>query len=156
MRCLIRNLKLSLYSKNGHKKFGLIIFLISILIFITIKDKISEKNLLELASSDMFNISGVLAGFIFTGLGMIITSTSKMIEDIKATDNFCVVKNYYSGTIIFFLITIILYLFKICVIGLNIGEVWIKLYLYLIIVSFVAGILFFIISLKILNAIIND
>ena len=156
MQKIIRKLKLSLYSKNGNKKIGVFIFFIAIILFAIFNNKIDKDILIQLVSSDMFNISGVLAGFIFTGLGMIITSNSKIILEIKETDNFCVVRNYYSGTIVYFLITILLYLFKNIVNNSGINIIFIKLYLYLIIVSFIMGIIFFAISLKILNVVVND
>ncbi len=95
MKELFRNLKLSLYSNKGYKIWGYSIFFILLILFIIFNNKVNIEVLNKLVSSDMFNISGVLAGFIFTGLGMIITSNSKMITELKETGNLCVIKNYY-------------------------------------------------------------
>ena len=156
MKELFRNLKLSLYSKKGYKIWGYSIFFILLILFIIFNNKVNIEVLNKLVSSDMFNISVVLAGFIFTGLGMIITSNSKMITELKETGNLCVIKNYYGGTIFCFILTILLYLFKTIFSTFVSNTFFIKIYLFITIETFILALIFFTISLKILSAIIND
>lgn len=156
MNYLIRLFKLFIYSKKGTRNLSIFTIIISIIIFYLIKNDLKIEEINSIVSSDMFNIAGVLSGFIFTGLGMIITSNSKMIEEVRETQNFCVIKKYYTITIMYFLLVIIMYLFQKFILFSNVYSLLKILYSYYIIVFFIMGIIFFIVSLRILIAVIDD
>ncbi|SHJ13484.1 hypothetical protein [Clostridium magnum] len=92
------------------------IYLTMLIIYLSILYKwrscISIKYAYNILNSDIFTLSGVLAGFLFTGIGLIYTSNNKMISDLRLTNNFKLVNKIYAFSILNYVIVALIYLFK--------------------------------------------
>lgn len=144
-----------LFKKYSLRSIFLIILSICILTFLKSNVIFSISNLDIIINSDLFNISGILAGFVFTGLSFIVVSDSDMIDNLKITGNFNVIKNIYMNSILSFVMFMLFYLIKTIILVSNryfIG----KIYFALLFALFVFGCITFIICLFILNKRINE
>ncbi|MDY4949214.1 MAG: hypothetical protein SO128_07565 [Clostridium cadaveris] len=154
----VRKIKKFFISENSVRNISILSIIFYILNIILFKNKIIEWNLELIVNGDLFNIAGVLAGFIFTGLGFIITSDSKFIKDIKMTNNFVHIKKFYIFSIYYFVTVIILYLLKPCIFNVFLKEniFYKQLYFLFIVQIFVTALILFVISLYILNLTLTD
>ncbi|MDB1940947.1 hypothetical protein PMY38_15485 [Clostridium tertium] len=158
MKKVLRKIKKFFISENSIRNISLIsIFLYLFTIFI-FKGYIESWNLDKLVNGDLFNISGVLAGFIFTGLGFIVSSDSNFIKNIKITNNFDTIKSFYIYSIYYFIIVIVLYLIQPIVFStfFSLQDFYKEIYLLLILQIFITALILFAISLYILNITLSD
>lgn len=136
--------------------------ILSIIVFYS-KNIISIYGLYAIVSSDIFTLSGILAGFLFTGIGMIYTSNNKKIEEIKATNNFKLINSYFICSIVDYILVIFIYLIKnLCIPNIELLNVigfrlqLIMLFLLFGIYLFFTATVLFLIALFILNKIISS
>ena len=158
MKRIIRKIRKFLISEKSIRNISILSIFIYIITSLFFKGNIEKWNLDLLVNGDLFNISGVLAGFIFTGLGFIISSDSEFIKNIKLTNNFNTIKSFYTYSIYYFIIVIGLYLIKPIVFDMIcfLGEFYKSIYLLLILQIFITALILFVISLYILNVALSD
>lgn len=153
MNKIKRKIKLMLYSKHCIRNIHIASVIPYILVLYVFKEKFNLDNINKIINDDMFNISGILAGFIFTGLGIIISSNSQLIEELKITDNFKVIKNLYIYSILEFLYVILLYLLKPIVYNIfKDNYIYISIfYGTIVIYLFIVALILFILSIQIMS-----
>lgn len=158
MKKIFRTIKKFFISKNSIRNITIISFSFYLSIILFFSKNIENWNLDELVNGDLFNISGVLAGFIFTGLGFIISSESNFIKDIKLTNNFDTIKSFYIYSIYYFIIVIVLYLIRPIVFSsiCSSGDFYKSIYLLLVLQIFITALVLFSISLYIMNIALGD
>lgn len=158
MKRIIRKIRKFLISEKSIRNISILSIFIYIIASLFFKENIEKWNLDLLVNGDLFNISGVLAGFIFTGLGFIVSSDSEFIKNIKLTNNFNTIKSFYTYSIYYFIIVIGLYLIKPIVFDMIcfLGEFYKSIYLLLILQIFITALILFVISLYILNVALSD
>lgn len=150
------------FQKHNIRNIFFIVFIILSPIVLLKWRHIEYEKLLEMVNSDLFNVSGILAGFVFTGLGIISTSNSEMVQNLKATQNFKLIKNFYISSILSFVLVMFLYLLKpIILINptidiLNIKYIFSIIYLLIILFVFIVACILFVFSLFILNKEFNQ
>lgn len=101
------------------------------------KDKFTQLN------NNLFNLSGILAGFIFTSLGVISSANNELVNQLKDTDNFSLLGNYYVYAILNFILVIVISLIESFIVNKNI----IVLFFTFKVFSFIFANLLFLISL---------
>lgn len=143
------------FAKYSLKILLLIIFAVFIPIFLINNTIFSMDNLNTIINSDLFSVAGILAGFVFTGLSFIVVSDSEMINNLKVTDNFKIIKNIYINSILSFVMFILLYLIKTIIMGLN-KYIIIKIYFSVLFSLFIFGCISFLICLFILSKRISE
>ena len=158
MKKFLRKIKKFFISENSIRNISVHSFFLYLFVIFIFKGHIEKWNLDGLVNGDLFNISGVLAGFIFTGLGFIISSDSDFIKNIKLTNNFNTIKSFYTYSIYYFIIVIVLYLIKPIVFSIIsfLGDFYKAIYLLLVLQFFITALIFFAISLYILNVTLSD
>lgn len=158
MKRIHRKIKKFLISENSIRNISFISFFLYLFTVLIFKSYIENWNLDKIVNADLFNVSGVLAGFIFTGLGFIVSSESNFIKNIKITNNFDTIKSFYIYSIYYFIIVILLYLIQpivfsaICIQG----DFYKEAYLLLVLQIFITALVLFVISLYILNITLSD
>lgn len=132
---------------------------------ILLGDSYDIKMLNNLVNGDLFNSAGIMAGFVFTGLSFICVSDSPMINNLKETGNFIIIKRFYTYSIGAYISVILLYLFKPIIINDKIikakvitkcQEYLIIIYLLLIVFIFVFACILFLFCLYVLYKKINE
>ena len=137
------------FSENGIKN----IYKITIILFIVIL-VFGWKNLLYTFNNDklnklvqlnnnLFNLSGILAGFIFASLGLIGSADNKLIEDLKDTKNFSILGNFYVYSILNYILVIFISLIESFILNKN----FIILLFVIKIFSFIFATILFLITL---------
>ncbi|VYT70786.1 hypothetical protein [Clostridium tertium] len=158
MKKILRIIKKFFVSENTVRNISVLSFLFYIFIIVIFKNYIENWNLDKIVNGDLFNVSGVLAGFIFTGLGFIVSSESNFIKNIKITNNFETIKSFYIYSIYYFIIVIVLYIIQPIVFSAICFQVdfYKEVYLLLVLQIFITALIFFVISLYILNITLSD
>jgi len=125
---------------------------------------ITLEVLYKVLNSDIFTLSGVLAGFLFTGLGMIYTSSNERISDLKITGNFKLVNNFFIHSIFYYILVVLIYLGKSLFIqnvevtskSINLLTISMMGFLMLGIHFFITATILFLIAMFILSKVINS
>lgn len=154
------------FSKNNVRNIFLGVLIIFIPTSYLLRNYYDIVMLNEIINGDMFNSAGILAGFVFTGLSFICVSDSKMINDLRETDNFVTIKNFYVYSISSYISVMLLFLLKPFVINNNIingiqvisntHEIIIKVYFLIIMCTFVFACILFLFCLFVLNKRLNE
>ncbi|GEM_PF-2169460 len=100
------------FSEKSIKNINITAMAILIAILSLVRNKITLTVLYNVVSSDLFTLSGILAGFLFTGLSMVYTSSNRKIEELKITDNFKLINDYFMWSIVDYILVIFIYLLK--------------------------------------------
>lgn len=164
-------MKLTRKIKDFYGKPQSIIFAFSLTTFIVFsffififKDSLTLKNISDYYNTDVSNISGVLGGFVFAAFGLLLSLKNETIDKLTKTKNINAVNKILLYTVIFFVITIIIYFIKPLIlynldntlIFCNINNLPIEIILLVGLYSFVNAFVLFGVSLFILKRILTN
>ena len=111
---IIRNIK----NWYGKPKTAVIAFsctVLAIYIYFIWKfnDNLTLESIYKFYNNDISNIAGVLAGFVFTSLGVLLSiENNSTIKKLKITNNISVINEILLATVLCFTISIIIYFLK--------------------------------------------
>lgn len=137
-------------------------FIIFIIFFCAFKGKFTLISLYYSLSSDIANISGILIGFMFTSLSLLLTLNNNMVNRLNATGNIKTVYAILFSCIFSFCIALCIYILKPILIP-NIKlistfcyaeEIFIKSIFLIGLFAFINGFLLFLTALMILKKIL--
>lgn len=101
----------------GRPKTSVISFsLVTAILFLLVVGKYSNYitivTIYNYYNSDIANISGVLAGFIFSAFGLIGLANNRILSILNTTENIKVINKVLLSSILYFAITIVIYFLK--------------------------------------------
>ncbi len=99
-------------SKTIIPSFSITVFIIYYTFIILFNKNLTLQNISHYYNSDISNVAGVLAGFVFASFGLLIGLDNNIIKNLKTTKNINAVNKVLLYTVFFFVITIIIYFLK--------------------------------------------
>lgn len=101
------------FSKKCMKNLYFLSIILYIIFLYLFKEKISLHNdVFKELNNNIFSLSGILAGFLFTSLGIFVSSDSEIIKNLKATENLSIMGNFFIYSIFNYIIVIIITLIE--------------------------------------------
>lgn len=110
----------------------------------------NNSEVLDKLNNNLFSISGVIAGLIFTSMGVISSSNNSKISNLKTTKNFSLLGNYFNNAISKYIIVVLISLIDIFITSKKILFCIFIIKLYF----FIIATIFFLISVYFTKAIL--